>query len=559
MAIPAGSKGYFQPLATQPKHPSIAMFSSLLTPRADRRRFLIASSLATAVGALPAWARAGEALAHDPFTLGIASGDPQPDNILIWTRLSAPPAYLGSDIAPELAPQTVYWEVAHDEQFRQPVAQGQSMALPEHGHALHIQVNGLSPDRWYFYRFRCGDAFSTTGRCRTSPAAGSSAQKLRMAVASCQRWEHGFYTAWADAAQAAPDLVLFLGDYIYEYAQPAKSEGLARPQPLRTARTLQDYRDRYALHKSDAHLQAAHAACNWSVIWDDHEVENDYASQYGRGEPAHFLARRNAAWQAFYENMPLRANALQRGSQGLALYRSLQWGNLARLHLLDGRQYRDLQACRPEGKASTGTVDPKECAALHDPGRSFLGWEQERWLGRQLQADAGSASHAPQWSTLVQTTLFAARKHPSGKQSTDSWDGYPEARQRLVRQISESRPRNSVLLGGDIHQNYVCNIPALSDEAPGQRNPVVASEFCGTSISSHSGTSQTKVDAIVQNSPQVTYARCDERGYSLVEITPRQMTTELRAVTDPLKADSSVYTLARFAVEDRKPGPIRIG
>lgn len=169
--------------------------------------------------------------------------------------------------------------------------------------------------------------------------------------------------------------------------------------------------------------------------------------------------------------MPLRANALQRGSQGLALYRSLQWGNLARLHLLDGRQYRDLQACRPEGKASTGTVDPKECAALHDPGRSFLGWEQERWLGRQLQADADSASHAPQWSTLVQTTLFAARKHPSGKQSTDSWDGYPEARQRLVRQISESRPRNSVLLGGDIHQNYVCNIPALSDEAPGSATP----------------------------------------------------------------------------------------
>jgi alkaline phosphatase D len=259
------------------------MFSPLHAPAPDRRRFLIASSLATAVGALPAWARATESLAHNPFTLGVASGDPEPDNILIWTRLTAPLAYLGTAVAPDLAAQTVHWEVAHDAQFRQAVAHGQTQARAEWGHAVHVQVNGLSPDRWYFYRFRCGDAFSTTARCRTAPAAGADVRKLRLAVASCQRWEHGFYSAWADAAQASPDLVLFLGDYIYEYAQPAKPDGLARAQPLRTAQTLQDYRDRYALHKSDAHLQAAHAACNWSVIWDDHEVENDYVAQYGRG------------------------------------------------------------------------------------------------------------------------------------------------------------------------------------------------------------------------------------------------------------------------------------
>ena len=528
------------------------------TPTLERRRFLVASSLATALGALPAWARAGEALTHNPFTLGIAAGDPEPDNILIWTRLTAPLDYLGTDTVPDLAAQTVHWEVAHDAQFRQSVARGQTTAQPDQGHAVHVQVNGLSPDRWYFYRFRCGDAFSTTGRCRTAPAAGADVQKLRMAVASCQRWEHGFYTSWADAAQAAPDLVLFLGDYIYEYAQPAKPEGLARPQPLRTAQTLQDYRDRYALHKSDANLQAAHAVCNWSVIWDDHEVENDYVSQYGRGESAHFLARRNAAWQAFYENMPLRANALQRGAAGLSLYRSLKWGQLARLHLMDGRQYRDLQACRPEGKASTGTVDPQTCTALHDPARSFLGWDQERWLAKQLQADGRKATGATRWSTLVQTTLFSARKHPNGKQSTDSWDGYPEARQRLVSQILEIQPRNSVLLGGDIHQNYVCAIPGQADRTPDRSNPVIASEFCGTSISSHSGTTQARVDAIVASNPQVLYARCEERGYSLIEITPQSMTTELRAVTDPLKADSSVYSLARFVVEDGRPGPVKI-
>lgn len=527
------------------------------TPTLDRRRFFIVSSLASALGSLPAWARQGEALRHNPFTLGVASGDAQADNVLIWTRLTAPLDYLGTESVPELPAMEVHWELAHDMQFRQPVRQGSTTARPESGHAIHVQIDGLDADRWYFYRFRCGDAFSPTGRCRTAPAAGAAVKKLRLAFASCQRWEHGFYSAWADVASQLPDMVLFLGDYIYEYAQPAKPEGLARPQPLRTAQTLQDYRDRYALHKSDANLQAAHAACNWSVIWDDHEVENDYVSEHGRGDSAHFLARRMAAWQAFYENMPLRARTLQGSFQGLGLYRTLNWGQLARIHLLDGRQYRDLQACRPPGQASTGSVDPEQCSALHDPARSFLGWDQEHWLYRQLQADARRHAAAARWSLLAQTTLFSARRHPGGRQSTDTWDGYPAARQRLVQQISQSAPRNSVFLGGDIHQNYVCAIAAKADLAPDKANPILASEFCTTSISSHSGTTQARVDAIAAHNPQVLFARCEERGYSLVEITPTTLSTELRAVSNPLLADSGVYTLARFAVEDGRPGPAR--
>ncbi|QXZ08348.1 alkaline phosphatase D family protein [Comamonas sp. Y33R10-2] len=525
-------------------------------PTLQRRRFLIASSFATAAGSLPAWARSSNEPGFNPFGLGVASGDVQSDNILIWTRVAVPPS--SPDEANTAQPAfKLRWEVAHDDNFRQIVASGDTLAQPEWGHSVRLEVKGLAPDRWYFYRFMLGSAVSTTGRCRTAPLPHADVRKLRLAVASCQRWEHGFYTAWADAAQAAPDMVLFLGDYIYEYAQPEKTEGLARPQPLPTARTLQDYRNRYALHKSDAHLQAAHAVCNWSVIWDDHEVENDYVAQYGRGESALFLARRMAAWQAFYENMPLRPSALQRNQQ-LALYRTLNWGRLARMHMLDGRQYRDLQACRPEGKASTGTVDPQACTALHDPARSFLGWDQERWLDQQLKADSQNNTEATRWSLLVQTTLFSARKHPNGKPSTDSWDGYPEARQRLVNQIRQSQPRNSVVLGGDIHQNYVCAIGRQADQAPDKANPVIASEFCGTSISSHSGTTQAKVDAIIASNPQVLYARCEERGYSLVEITPQTMSTELRAVTNPLQASSSVYSLARFAVEDRKPGPVKI-
>lgn len=527
----------------------------LSVPFSDRRRFLLAGGLATAIGALPAWARQGERIRHNPFTLGVASGDPEPDNVLLWTRLTPPLAGLGEMDAPALPPLKLRWELAHDEGFTRIVDQGEAMALPQWGHAVHVQVNGLAPDRWYHYRFMLGDAASATGRCRTAPAAHARVSRLRLAYASCQRWEHGYYAAWAQVAQDAPDMVLFLGDYIYEYATPAMTLGLARTQPLRTAQTLGDYRDRYALHKSDPQLQAAHAACNWAVIWDDHEVENDYASDNGRGDPARFLARRMAAWQAFYENMPLRASVLQRSFQGLSLYRDLRWGNLVRMHLLDGRQYRGIQACRAPGQADAGSVLPQECAQLDDPARSFLGWEQEQWLYRQLQSDGQGKAQAPIWSVLAQTTLFSTRRYPSGKQSTDSWDGYPAARQRLVQQIAQSAPRNSVLLGGDIHQNYVCAVPLQAHLAPDKANPVIASEFCGTSISSRSGTTQAKVDAVVAHNPQVLFARCEERGYGLAEITPQRWNTELRAVANPLRADSPIYTLAKFTVEDRRAGP----
>ncbi|WP_313570618.1 alkaline phosphatase D family protein, partial [Comamonas terrigena] len=155
-----------------------------------------------------------------------------------------------------------------------------------------------------------------------------------------------------------------------------------------------------------------------------------------------------------------------------------------------------------------------------------------------------------------QTTLFTARRRPSGAQSTDSWDGYPAARQRLTRQIADAAPHNSVLLGGDIHQNYVCAVPTLADRPLDKDNPVLASEFCGTSISSRSGTSQDKVDALRAHNPQVLLARCEERGYSLVDITPQTLRTQLRAVADPLNADSPVYTLAQFVVESGKAGPV---
>ena len=509
----------------------------------DRRDFLRHAASLAGAAALPRRAWAADVLRHDPFGLGVASGDPTSEGMVLWTRL------LPAEPGAASGPLTVRWELAEDEGFRRIVRHGTTTALPELAHSVHVELVGLAADRWYHYRFLHGDAISPTGRTRTAPAAGQMPARLRLAFASCQHWEHGHYAAWRHLVQDAPDLVLFLGDYIYEYATPAQTHGLARVQNLHHATTLADFRDRYALYKSDPSLQAAHAACPWGVVWDDHEVQNDYAGGHGRDEPGAFLALRAAAWQAFYEHMPLRSASLT-AAGGIALHRRLGWGQLTRIHLLDMRQYRDWQACRRPATRGAGAVHPDDCAALGDPARSLLGAAQEHWLEQGLGQDAENRAR---WSVLAQTTLFSPRRYPSGQRSTDTWDGYPTARQRLLQSIAGHAPRNTVVLGGDIHQNYVCRVPADADRP---ESPALASEFCGTSISSRSGTTQDKVDAIARHNPHVLLARCNERGYGLADITPTRWTTTLRAVEDPLRADSGAYTLARFVVEDGRPGPL---
>jgi len=519
----------------------------------DRRAFLQLAAGAATASALPRWAWSNSpSLSTHPFSLGIASGDPAPDGVVLWTRLVL------ADAAQLQAAHTVRWEVAHDARFAQIVQKGEAPALPQLGHSVHVELRGLAPGRWYHYRFMLGDAVSTVGRTRTAPAAGDLPGALRVAYASCQRWEHGQYAAWRHLAAEQPDLVLFLGDYIYEYATPRHADDLARTHSLKLATTLADYRDRYALHKSDPALQAAHATCPWAVTWDDHEVQNDYAAGAGRGDTPHFLAMRGAAWQAFYENMPLRAASLTRPFpdtrwDALQVYRRLRWGRLAHLHVLDARQYRAWQACRTPESASAGAVRGGGCAELADPARTFLGAAQEQWLDTGLASDA-AAPNDTRWSVLAQQTLFSPRHYPSGTVTTDNWDGYPAARARLLQSVARHPPRNTVLLGGDIHQNYVCRVHADADRPD---SPVIASEFCGTSISSRSGTTQDKVDAVARHNPHVLLARCDQRGYGLADITPERWTTTLRVVDDPMRADSGASTLARFVVEDGRAGPVR--
>lgn len=529
--------------------------------RRDLFRFAAAAAAATS---LPRWSWSATLHQRELFPLGVASGSPSADGFVLWTRvLDGPvPGTVPADTPRTPLPEslTVRWEVAEDEGFRRIVRSGQSNALAALGHAVHVEVAGLRPDRWYFYRFMHGDAVTLAARTRTAPGAHAMPGKTRFAFVSCQRWEQGHYAGYRHMLDEDLDLVLFLGDYIYEYAMPKKppSYQLVRTHTLPAAKTLADFRDRYALYRTDAQLQAAHRACPWIVTWDDHEVQNDYAGLEGIGAADAFLARRGAGYQAFYENMPLRASVLTNGVGGLGtrdgmrIYERHAWGRLLRFHMLDTRQYRDRQACRVPGGEAPGTVSPQDCPELLDPRRSMLGADQERWVGQGLVQDAGAGVR---WSVLAQQTIFSRRNDkplPEERYHSNMWDGYPASRQRVLDAVRRAAPRNTVFLGGDIHQNYVCRVLADFSDA---QSPVIGSEFCGTSIASASRVARSRAQQIADNNPHILLARPDKRGYSVAEVTPGRWTTTLRVVDDVARADSGVSTLARFVVNDRQPGP----
>lgn len=245
----------------------------------------------------------------DPFTLGVASGEPAVDGVVLWTRLAPNPLADDGRGGMPTRPVDVECEIADDEAFTRVVQRGIVTATPDSAHSVHVELGGLRPGAEYFYRFRADGAVSPAGRTCTAPHAGSLAP-VTMCFASCSHFEQGFFTAYHHLAQENPDLVLHLGDYQYEYAA---RDGAVRPHVGPETVTLANYRQRYAQYKTDPDLQAAHAAAPWLVVWDDHELDNNWADEVPEKPEQHFLARRAAALQAYYENMPLRASAIPRG------------------------------------------------------------------------------------------------------------------------------------------------------------------------------------------------------------------------------------------------------
>ena len=516
------------------------------TTPARRDLLRLAGAAATTLW-LPRSAWSQLRLPDNPFTLGVASGSPGHDSVVLWTRLHLPGGP-GSGLPG--AAVTVQWEIAHDEGFARIAARGQAQALPELAHAVHVEAGGLAPDRWYFYRFLAGAAVSAVGRTRTLPEPAAPAARLRLGYASCQRWEHGYFAAWRHLAAEQLDAVLFLGDYIYEYPN---AQNAVRIPAGGWVQTLADYRARYALHKGEAELQAAHAACPWLVTWDDHEVQNDYAGLApGNAGPAvaDFAARRAAAYQAFYEHMPLRSGVLTQALAGLPrgaemrIYGSQRFGRLAALYLLDDRQYRDAQACTPAGRHGSATVDVQACAAWTDPQRTLLGAAQERWVEQAFLHTGDGAA----WNVVGQQSLFGQRRMRAGPGRVhwnDGWDGYGPARQRFIAALQRQRVANPVLLGGDVHENWVGHVKEDYDRPD---SPSIGTEFCGTSITSRAAADSRLGERLAEN-PHFVFADAHRRGYGVAEFTPGRLAVALRAVDDVTRRDAGIETLARFTVQ----------
>ncbi|MCX2860474.1 alkaline phosphatase D family protein [Paucibacter sp. PLA-PC-4] len=500
------------------------------------RRSLLQAALAA--GCAPALVSHAATPAAAPlFALGVASGCPRPDGLVLWTRL------LGEALPAQVA---VRWELAEDEGFKTIAASGTELAEPGSAHSVHAEPAGLRPDRWYWYRFSALGQQSPVGRSRSAPAPGAAVARLRFAIASCQRWDHGEYAAWRDLAGQDLDLLLFLGDYIYESATAPDSTPTRRHRGG-LCRTLDDYRQRYAQYKSDPHLQAMHAAAPWLLTWDDHEVENDYAGDVSQHLELGFALRRAAAAQAYWEHLPFPKAARPRGSD-FRLHERYDWGALARIITLDNRQWRDPQACPKPGRGGSNTVALRDCPPLLDPGRSLLGKAQEQWLAQSWDRDRP-------WNLLAQQTLMAPLnwqppEEGSGLHWTDGWDGYPAARQRLLRDLQAARVRNAVVLGGDVHAHYVSDL-----HVGGADTPLIATEFCGSSISSN-GLAQRRLDQMRPHNPHIHHARSDERGFIRFDLRASRLEAELRAVEQPWDAASALRLQARYVVEAGRAGAL---
>ena len=411
-----------------------------------RRRFLSGAAAAVASPWIASGPRAADVAR---FSLGVASGQPRADGMVLWTRLT------GGDLRRAR-------DRALGARRRRSASRGSSPAArkrpkPAWAHSVHAEPVGLAPARWYWYRFSALGERSAVGRTRTAPAADAAAT-LRFAIASCQRFDVGHYAAWRHVAGADLDLVMFLGDYIYEYA--------TRKDPVRRMEggeifTLDQYRARYATYKSDPSLQAAHAAAPWLLVWDDHEVSNDYAGFRGQDLSVDTRARRAAAYRAYWEHMPFPKSARPVDAD-MRIVGRLDWGRLARIHLLDDRQYRDPQACPRPNLGGSNTVALAQCPALTDPARTLLGTEQEQWLA------AGWDLGRP-WNLVAQQTLMARFTwlDPAiggGGYWTDGWDGYAPARNRLLGTVAAKKVPGVVVFGGDVHSNYVADLKADYDD-----------------------------------------------------------------------------------------------
>ncbi|MEM1239275.1 MAG: alkaline phosphatase [Cyanobacteria bacterium P01_H01_bin.26] len=475
-----------------------------------------------------------------PFTLGVASGDPLPDGVVLWTRLAPDPLNGGGMPPGDVA---VTCTIATDEALQNVIRRESAIARATMGHSVHLEVSGLDPGRHYWYRFEAGSEESPVGRTRTAPTPGTPLSQFKFAFASCQDYQNGFFTAYENMAREDLDLVIHLGDYIYEYGpDPEAVRQHNSPEVI----SLDDYRNRYALYRLDPNLQATHAAFPWTFTWDDHEVDNNYANFVPEDEQSarDFAVRRAIAYQVYYEHMPMRRPSAARGAF-LTLYRRLSFGDLITFNVLDTRQYRTDQPC--------GDQFGPRCDDALSTAATMTGERQESWLFSGLNRST------TRWNVLAQQTMFSQFNFgntqflPGDFFNPDQWDGYIAQRDRIIDFLQARKPSNPVVITGDIHSSWVHDIKADFDNPA---SATVGTEFIGTSISSSFGGADTNalVAAAVPGNPHTKFFDGLNRGYVRCTVTPETWQADYRTVATIEAPTAAVQTLASFVVESGQPG-----
>jgi len=533
-----------------------------MTRRLTRRHFLTTGSaallVATGMRARPASA-AALSISATSFTLGVASGDPTHNSVVLWTRLATDPLNGGG--MPSV-PIPVEWEIGTDPQLSYIVHRGVELAQPEFAHTVHVPVFGLAPDRWYWYRFRVGSDTSTVGRTRTLPPPGAKPDKMRFAFVSCQNFEDGYYTAYEHLADEDLDFVIHLGDYIYE---GGASPGGPRQHLGGESMTLVEYRNRYAQYRSDPNLQVAHALFPFVVVPDDHEAENNYAGAIsedndipGRAPvpPDVFLQRRADAYRAYWEHMPLATPPPDGPS--IQLFRRFRFGRLAEFSMLDTRQFRTNQPCGGplDQLPPAGDDLAFACGQQANPAATMTGAVEEAWLFD------GLASSPACWNVIAQHVMMSRVNFfptgPAPLYNMDAWDGYAAARTRILEFVRDRQISNVVVLSGDIHSSWVANLRANFDQ-PG--SPVVATELVGTAISSSFAPQFiAAIQAALQHPTNAHVKFFDGlfRGYVRCEVDAARWRAHFRVVDTVLAPQAAVQTLATFEIRDSAPGADQI-
>ncbi|MEO3773288.1 alkaline phosphatase D family protein [Micromonospora sp. B9E7] len=502
--------------------------------RLSRRIFVLSGLVTAGVAVTPR--QGARAAVPYPFKLGVASGDPAPDSVVLWTRLAPSPLNADGQGGMANADVTVEWQVSTTDRFTSLVASGSVVARYADAHSVHAIAGGLAADSDYYYRFRAQGQISPVGRTRTAPAPSSFGRDLVMAFASCAHYEAGYYTAYRRMAEDNPGLILHLGDYIYE---GGVNTSAVRQHFGAEIVSLADYRRRYALYKSDPDLQAAHAAAPWLVVPDDHEVENNYANMVRNDSSptltaAQWTARRTAAYRAYYENMPLRPASAANGNS-IPLYRRVRWGQLATFHMLDTRQFRDDQACGDGWKV---------CADADLASRSLTGATQEAWLLDGLAQRYGT------WDILGQQVFFARQFDAAGAASMDAWDGYRASRSRIQTGWQQRGVRNPLVLTGDVHKSWANELKA---DYANPSSATIGTELVCTSItSSGNGTGSTTVPNAATN-PHLKF-HSDRRGYVRTTISRSQVRADFRALNTVTEHGAAASTVRSFVILDGQPG-----